>query len=354
MRVFHSPKDLPASLKGASLALGNFDGVHRGHRGVIEAAALACHPASDHGPQAGPVGVVTFEPHPRQLFRPEDPPFRIAPWPAKRRRLRRSGIDFTLAIRFDKIFSQVPADRFLDDWLVGPLQPRHITVGYDFSFGHRRSGNASLLRQHLAALDIGFTEVSAITGPDGEIYSSTRVRELLRMGHPREAADQLGSPWEIEAIVQDGDKRGRLLGFPTANLTLGDHIRPRAGVYSVRVAVPRDLIDAEAKAQRPESDPLRSTPFEADMPSNWIWHDGVANIGTRPTVNGQDLRVEAHLFNFSGDLYGHSLRVALIDFLRPEHRFEGLEALQAQIALDCDNARHSLTQWKAEHRQDVV
>lgn len=341
MRIFHSPADVPAIFHGASIALGNFDGVHRGHRGVIEAAALACHPASGHSTQAMRVGVMTFEPHPRQLFRPGDPPFRVAPMPGKRRRLASTGIDFAVVIRFDRAFCEVTAEEFIESWLLGPLAPAHVTVGYDFSFGHRRSGNASLLRSRLAEKGIGFTEVAALTGPDGEIYSSTRVRELLRMGHPREAADQLCSPWEIEGSVQDGDKRGRLLGFPTANLSLGDHIRPRAGVYSVRVAIP-SLENVRGGIER------------ANEEERWVWHDGVANIGTRPTVQGQDLRCEVHIFDYEGDLYGHSLRVGLIDFLRPEARFDGLDALKAAIAADCEKARDSLALWKAEFGEGMV
>jgi riboflavin kinase/FMN adenylyltransferase len=200
--------------------------------------------------------------------------------------------------------------------LVAGLGISEAIVGYDFVFGHRRRGDAALLSRMGKALGFGVTVLEPVQH-DSEIYSSTRIRHLLVEGRPRDAAALLGRAWEIDGRVEQGDRRGRTIGFPTANIELADYLRPAGGVYAVRAAIGR----------------------------GGDWHDGVANLGMRPTFGGSDLRLEVHLFDFAGDLYGRHLRVALVDYIRPEQKFPGLEALKAQIAADAARARTILTEY---------
>lgn len=302
------PGPVPARLHGAAIAIGNFDGAHLGHRAVIEECRR----------RAATAGVVTFEPHPRQVFAPEAPPFRLTAWPAKARRLASFGVAFALVIGFDRTFASRSAEAFVDDVLVAHLRPAHVVVGANFAFGNGRRGTPDMLRARLDGHGIGMTCMVPATAPDGMPYSSTRVRAALVAGDPAAAAALLGTPWEIEGPVREGDRRGRLLGFPTANVPLGDHLRPRFGVYAIEAGI---------------ADPAGAAPR---------WVNGVANIGSRPTVGGTEPRVEAHLFDFAEDIYGRTLRVRLIDFLRAERKFDGLDALKAQIAADTAEARRRL------------
>ncbi|MGH7125653.1 MAG: riboflavin biosynthesis protein RibF, partial [Stellaceae bacterium] len=224
---------------------------------------------------------------------------------------------------FDLAFSKVPADAFVQRLIVETLHARHAVVGYDFHFGHKRGGTPEVLRQLGERWGFGVTVVAPLEAAGGTVYSSTRIRQDLARGRAREAAELLGRPFEIEGRVEMGDQRGRTIGFPTANLRLGDYIRPAGGVYAVRVEI------------------------EEEAPRRW--HDGVANLGTRPTVGGTDLRLETHLFDFAGDLYGKHLRVALIEHLRPERKFSGLDELKAQIAADAAQARAILASEHATH-----
>ena len=299
-------REMPAAWTGGVVALGNFDGVHRGHQALL----------ADAGRHAKALGVplvaLTFEPHPRGFFVPDTGPFRLTLAPAKRRLLAQYGVQAVLAQDFDAAFADLPADTFIEDVLLKGLGARHVVCGYDFTFGTRRSGNVEKLREAAAARDFGVTIVEPVMR-EGEIYSSTRIREALRAGMAREAAALLGHPWEIEGTIELGDQRGRTIGFPTANVALGEHLRPRFGVYAVRALV------------------------------EGVWRDAVANLGKRPTFGKLKENFEVHLFDFTGELYGKTLRVALVDFIRPEMKFAGLEALKAQIAADGQAARRILT-----------
>jgi len=224
---------------------------------------------------------------------------------------------------FDLDFAKVSADDFVQTLIVESLGARHAVVGYDFHFGHKRGGTPDVLRRLGERAGFGVTVVSPIEAEGGTVYSSTRIRELLAAGKARDAAILLGRSFEIEGRVEMGDQRGRTIGFPTANLRLGDYLRPAGGVYAIRVEI--------------EEETFRH------------WHDGVANLGTRPTVGGTDLRLEAHLFDFAGDLYGKHLRVALIEHLRPERKFSGLDELKAQIAADAAQARAILAAERTPH-----
>lgn len=310
MRLYRHTTDLPAEVRGAVVALGNFDGVHRGHQTVIGKAQEIARSLGV------PSAVLTFEPHPRSVFRPDDPPFRLSPFRVKARHIEALGVDALFVSHFDEGFLHKSAEAFIDQVLVAGLGVRHVVCGYDFLFGHRRGGTPALLAEVGARIGFGVTEVGPVADPDGGIYSSTRVREALVAGRPREAAQLLGCPWEIEGRVQHGDKRGRTIGFPTANLELEEYLRPAFGVYAVRAGV--------------------------DHGSTTVWHRGVANLGARPTVGGTVERLEVHLFDFSDDLYGRHLRVQLVDFLRPERKFASFDELKDQIGRDAAAARDSL------------
>ncbi len=314
MRVFRHYTHLPDWTRGAVVALGNFDGVHRGHQAVIGRARDV---AREYGV---PLGVVTFEPHPRSVFNPDAEPFRLSSMRSKAHRLEVLGVDFMIAVHFDLAFSKLVAQDFVLQVLVEGLGACHVVVGYDFVFGHKRGGDSYILGTMAEAEGFGLTVVDPV-GPedrderqaeDAPVYSSTRIRRLLQQGDPRGAADLLGHWWEMEARVQPGDQRGRELGFPTLNLTLGEYLRPRYGVYAVRVCIDEAGTD---------------------------WRDGVANLGIRPMFEKPEPLLEPHIFNYSGDLYGRNVRVALVEFLRDEAKFDGLDTLIKAIEDDSDRAR---------------
>jgi riboflavin kinase/FMN adenylyltransferase len=303
--VFEDWQSAPPEWTGGVIALGNFDGVHRGHQALVASAQQEAR-ALD-----APLVALTFEPHPRRYFVADTGPFRLTLLPAKTRLLEECGVQAVLAQRFDPAFAAISAEAFIDNVLLQGMGARHVVCGYDFTFGARRSGNVERLREMAAERAFGVTVLDPVMH-EGEIYSSTRIREALRAGWASEASELLGHHWEIEGAVEQGDRRGRTIGFPTANVALGEHLRPRFGVYAVRALV------------------------------GGQWRDGVANLGRRPTVGKLQENFEVHLFDFSGDLYGQVLRVQLIDFIRPEMKFSGLDALKAQIAADGEAARRLL------------
>jgi riboflavin kinase/FMN adenylyltransferase len=290
--------------------MGNFDGLHRGHALLIGRARDLARA------QGRPTGVLTFEPHPRGVFVPAAEPFRLTPFRVKERELARLGVDLLFVQHFDAAFAAKSAEDFLSEVILGAIGASHVVVGWDCTFGKGRRGSPELLRAIGRERGFGVTVIEPIRGADDLVYSSTLIRELLKAGKPREAAALLGRYWEIDGRVAVGDRRGRTIGFPTANLGLGDYLRPAFGVYAVRVS-----------GDGPD-DPFAGHTVE-----------GVANLGLRPTVGTPEPRLEAHLFDVDLDLYGRHLRVALVDFIRPEQKFSGLDALRAQIAADARRAR---------------
>jgi len=309
MRIFRHYQDLPAEARDCAVAIGNFDGVHLGHQAVIGEAGRIARDAGI------PWAVLSFEPHPRTLFRPDDAPFRLTPFRIKARHIEKLGVDALIVLHFDAELAGLPADDFVHKVLIEGLNAHHVVSGYDFVFGNKRAGNCELLLHKGKREGFDFTCVSAVD--DGsKVYSSTQVRTCLKQGDPRGAAAMLGRPFEIEGRIEYGDARGRSIGFPTANLHLDDYVRPATGVYAIRAG-----IDAGPETR---------------------WLDGVANLGRRPTFDGEDIVLEAHLFDFDGDLYGRHLRVALIEYLRAEQKFDGVDSLKAQIARDCEHARKVL------------
>jgi len=314
MRLIRHFEDVPSELKGAVIAIGNFDGVHQGHQVVLGQAAEQARALKTK------LGVLTFEPHPRSFFKPGEPPFRLTPFRIKMRHLQDLGVDVAFVLTFDYDMSQRSADAFVNDVLVKGLGAAHIVVGSDFCYGNKRGGNATTLKAAGAKLGFGVTAVSPQTDKAGAIYSSTLIRDALTQGDPVSAAIALNRPWEIEGRVEHGDQRGRLLGFPTANVALAEFMHPKLGVYAVKAAV--------------------------DSDSGLQWIGGVANLGMRPTVGGTRVQLEVHLFDYAGDLYGRHLRVALLGFIRPEMKFSGLDQLKAQIAADSDTARRMLAEYR--------
>jgi riboflavin kinase/FMN adenylyltransferase len=310
MRIYRHYDALPADARGAAVAIGNFDGVHPGHQTVINEAGLIA------GDMCRPWAVLTFEPHPRAFFTPGSEPFRLTPFRSKARRIAELGADLLIVQRFDKAFSSLPAEDFVNTVLVDGLGAGHVVSGYDFVFGHKRGGNCELLLAMGAKEGFGFTAVNAQTDSSGEAHSSTRVRERLGDADPRGAAAILGRDFEIEGRVARGEARGKSIGFPTANIPLGAYLRPALGVYAVRAAIEQE--------------------------NGEIWLDGVANIGVRPTFGSDGVVLEVFLFDFDDDLYGKRLRVRLVDFLRPEKKFDGVDDLKAQIAQDSAKAQKIL------------
>jgi len=324
MRIFRHFDDVPGPLRGAVTAVGNFDGVHLGHRALIGEAARIARAAGR------PLAVLSFEPHPREFFHrlhnheggqpPAEPEsFRLTPLRMKARLLADLGVDAFFAVPFDAAMAARDADVFVRDVLVDGLGVCALVVGEDFVFGKGRGGNLETLRRAGAAHGFRVTAFHTVLAAGGQKISSTRIRDALRHGHPLEAAKLLGRHWAVEARVEHGDGRGRTMGFPTANMHLGHCLAPAFGIYAVRATIFDN--DQAADGESGER------------------HDGVASFGVRPMYAVQTPLMETHLFDFDGDLYGRHLSVELVDYIRPEMRFSGLPALIAQIADDCQGAR---------------
>jgi riboflavin kinase/FMN adenylyltransferase len=312
VRVFRHISDVPEALKGAVIAIGNFDGVHRGHRALLaEAAHLA-------DTRYAPFAVLVFEPCPQEFFRPGGEPFRLTPFRAKARALAELGADALFALAFDAEMAHRSAQDFILDILVGGLEAGCVVVGADFRFGKGRAGDAVLLSYMGEMEGFGTSIVTPVAADGEEKISSTAIRQALKTGKPEDAARLLGRPFAIEGRVEHGEKRGTALGYPTANMHLGAYIRPAFGVYAARATV-----------------------FENDQAV--ASHDGVANLGIRPMFESAEPLLETHLFDFSGDLYGKHLAVELIGYLRPEEKFDGINTLKAQMARDAESARGVLS-----------
>jgi riboflavin kinase/FMN adenylyltransferase len=306
MRILRHYRNPPAEAKGAVLALGNFDGVHRGHQALInEARGIA-------KAMERPLAALVFEPYPREFFRPGDEAFRLTPFRAKARLLSELGVEFLIVLGFDAEMAGRLAQDFVMDVLVRELEVAQIVVGEDFRFGKGRGGDVTVLGYMGEMEGFGITVFKAIT-EGGEKISSSKVRAALKSGRPDEAARLLGHWWNVEAHVASGDRRGRSLGFPTANLKLEHTLQPAFGIYAVRARTHDGRV-----------------------------HDGVANFGIRPMFQLPTPLMEVHLFDFSGNLYGEVLSVELIAYLRGEERFADMEALKAQMARDAQAARRIL------------
>lgn len=290
--------------RGASAAIGNFDGVHLGHQSVI---ALARKVEPD-----APLGVVTFEPHPREYFAPDAPPFRLMRAEARAHRLEKLGVEKLYELNFNAALAGMSPEEFARIVIADGLGLKHVVVGADFCFGKGRAGNARDLVRF--GREMGFAVTIAPLMEKGpNVVSSTAIRLALSEGRPRDAAAMLGHWHRIEGRVEGGEQRGRELGFPTANLSLAGLHRPAFGVYAVLV----DVLDG---------------------PHAGSYH-GVASLGVRPMFNGEEPNLETYIFDFAGDLYGAMLSVGLVEYLRPEAKFDSLDALIAQMHDDSARAR---------------
>jgi riboflavin kinase/FMN adenylyltransferase len=307
LRILHDWRDLPPDARGASVALGNFDGVHQGHRQVIADAARAARALH------APLGVIRFSPHPASVLRPDLEPYLLMSPDQQACALEPLGVDLLYDLPFGQIAS-LTDEAFARDVLAAGLGARHVSAGYDIGFGKDRMGDADSLRRWGQAFGFGVGIVPAVSAEGGAKISSSAAREAVRAGEVDKAARILGRPFAIEGVVVEGQHLGRKLGYPTANVFLGDYVRPRLGSYATRTR----LADG------------RLVP-------------GVANIGRNPTTGLVDARLEVWLFDFDEDLYGQTIETELVAFIRPEARFESLDDLIRQIGDDAAKARAILT-----------
>nr|WP_174812033.1 bifunctional riboflavin kinase/FAD synthetase [Novosphingobium sediminis] len=306
MMRLHASEPMPEALRGGVIALGNFDGFHLGHQAV---AGEAVRWAREMG---RPAIIATFDPHPVRHFKPDAPPFRLTTLDQREVLFKEAGADAMLVFAFDGTLASTTADSFVRDLLADRLGAAAVVTGEDFTFGRARGGNIGVLRDVGAEVGLQTRAVGPVL-LDGEVVSSSRIRDALIAGDPQEAARLLTRPFAIRGPVQHGDKVGRTINFPTANLDIGSYLRPRYGIYAVTGHLPDGRV-------------LK----------------GAANIGIRPTFDPPKELLEPHFFDFSGDLYGQEIEVAFHHFLRGEAKFDSLDALVAQMARDCDEAKRLL------------
>jgi len=310
MKIFRRFRELKSSSQGVSVALGNFDGLHLGHAEVIKRAAKV---AVNRGV---PLGVVTFEPHPVTVLRPELQLRRLAPFRTKVRLLKEFGVEMLYALPFSKEFSQLTANQFVSEFLVKKLKVCEVVIGHDYRFGKQRLGDYTVLLEQGKSSGFGVTEVAGVGDLD-QPYSSTRVRGCIGAGKFDQATTILGHMWEVEGRVRHGDARGRELGYPTANIIFKDHVVPAYGIYAVWCGV------------------------QTNGTTKWV--PGVANVGVRPMFRLQKPLLEVHLFDYNDDLYGKYLRVAFLSWIRPEQDFDNVDGLVSQMEADCRRARLMLS-----------
>lgn len=305
MKTYYLSQTIPTEARSAITAIGNFDGLHRGHQSLLEVTRKR---ALDAGK---PFAVLTFEPHPRRLFRPDDAPFRITPLEVKLQRLQAAKADIVFILDFDWEAAKLSADDFIHDILKQKLGLDEVVIGADFHFGCNRSGSIETLQ----AAGLHCTTIGLVKDANHAVYSATRIRGLLQAGQMEEANALLGWSWEIQAKVVKGDQRGRELGYPTANMALGETIHPAYGIYAA-------LVQIEGEKE---------------------WRQAASNIGIRPMFEAKVALIESYLLNFNDDLYGKTLRVRPVHKIRDEAKFDNLEALKIQIEKDCHTAQDILS-----------
>ncbi|WP_454885623.1 bifunctional riboflavin kinase/FAD synthetase [Sphingomonas oryzagri] len=299
-------RPVPAHLRGGVVALGNFDGFHIGHQAVVGRALARARP------KGAPALVATFDPHPARLFGPDAPPFLLTTIAQRLDLFEAFGMDGAIVLPFDRAMAAVSPEGFVADWLYDRIGAGAVVTGHDFTFGKDRGGDTAALAAFGRTYGLGAEAITPVEA-EGGIASSTRIRDYLRAGDPRAAARVLTRPFTIRGAVQHGDKIGRSIGYPTANVAMGDYLRPAYGVYAVRGR----LADGRVV-------------------------DGAANLGVRPQFDPPKELLEPTFFDFSGDLYGQTIEVELVDYIRPEAKFSDLDALIAQIDADCAKARQIL------------
>jgi riboflavin kinase / FMN adenylyltransferase len=302
----HARDPMPANLRGGVVALGNFDGYHLGHQAVAGTAIAQAKAAGR------PAIIATFDPHPVRYFVPDAAPFRLTSLDQRQRLFASAGADAMLVFDFDASLAATTAEDFIAQLLVDHLGVSAVVTGEDFTFGKGRGGNIDVLRKLGAEHNVGCTAMGPVSD-EGGVISSSRIREALQSGDCATANRLLTRPFAVEGVIQHGDKNGRLLGFPTANIDMGNYLRPRYGIYAVKGRLPDGRV-----------------------------LNGAANLGIRPSFDPPKELLEPHFFDFAEDLYGQTIEVELHAFIRGEAKYEGMDALMAQIAKDCDVAREIL------------
>ena len=304
----HARGPMPTDLRGSVVALGNFDGFHLGHQAVAGEAIAQAKAAGR------PAIVATFDPHPVRYFVPDAAPFRLTSLDQRQHLFAAAGADAMLVFDFDASLAATTAEDFIAKLLVGHLGVSAVVTGEDFTFGRSRGGNIDVLRERGAAHGLGCTAMGPVSDDEG-VISSSRIRDALQAGDCDTATRLLTRPFSVEGVVQHGDKNGRLLGFPTANIDMGNYLRPRYGIYAVKGRLPDGRV-----------------------------LDGAANLGIRPSFDPPKEVLEPHFFDFAEDIYGQCIEVEFHAFIRGEAKFDSMDALRAQMAKDCDEARQILGQ----------
>ena len=302
----HASEAMPDHLRGGVVALGNFDGFHLGHQAVAGEAIKQAKAAGR------PAIIATFDPHPVRFFMPDAPWFRLSTLEQRQRLFEEAGADAMLVFDFDASLAATTAEDFIGKLLMERLGISAVVTGEDFTFGKGRGGNINVLRELGAVHGLGSTAMGPVTD-EGGIISSSRIREALQAGDCATATNLLTRPFSVEGVVQHGDKNGRLLGFPTANIDMGHYLRPRYGIYAVKGRLPDGRV-----------------------------LNGAANLGIRPSFDPPKELLEPHFFDFAEDLYGQTIEVEFHAFIRGEAKFEDMDALMAQMQADCDMARDIL------------
>jgi riboflavin kinase/FMN adenylyltransferase len=306
MHVIQSHKHVPQEHRGSSVAIGNFDGVHRGHRALIREAKAEARA------KRVPSAVMVFEPHPREFFQPNEVQFRLTTLKRKLAIFEKLGVDLVFVEPFDAELAALPAEAFIERVLVAGLGATHVVIGYDFYFGHKRGGNPELMVRAGEELGFGVTVMPPIA-EDGEVFSSSAVRLHLAQGDVKGVTHMLGEPWRVSGKVIGGAKRGTGMGFPTANLPMPKGTTLGHGIYAVRAH-----LDGMA-------------------------HDAAAYLGTRPTFDDGQPVLEVFLFDFNGDIYGREIEIEFVDFIRGDRRFRSVEELVAQMEADIAQAKAVLS-----------
>ncbi|MTD94312.1 bifunctional riboflavin kinase/FAD synthetase [Hyphomicrobium sp. xq] len=305
MLVVQGYKNVPAEARGAAIAIGNFDGVHRGHQALLRAAAAI-------GRELGvPAGALIFEPHPREFFHPEEPHFHLTTLKQKLELFERAGLALAVVLPFDAKLASLSAEDFVALVVVDGIGARHVVIGHDFFFGRKRGGTPETMQDAGAKYGFGVTIIPPVA-EDGEVFSSSSIRLHLAQGDVKGAARLLGRHWRIDGTVVGGAKRGTDLGFPTANIPLPKGTALGHGIYAVRVHLAGEH------------------------------HDGAAYLGTRPTYDNGMPVLEVFLLDFDGDLYGREIDVEFVDFIRGDRKFDSSEALISQMQADCERIRDIL------------
>jgi riboflavin kinase/FMN adenylyltransferase len=302
----HASEAMPSELRGAVVGLGNFDGFHQGHQAVAGEAIAQAKAAGC------PAIIATFDPHPVRYFVPDTAPFRLTSLDQRQRLFARAGADAMLVFDFDEALAATTAEDFIAKLLVDRLGISAVVTGEDFTFGKSRGGNIRVLRDFGAAHGLDCTPIGAVSDDVG-VISSSRIREALRAGDCGTASRLLTRPFTVEGVVQHGDKNGRLLGFPTANVDMGNYLRPRYGIYAVKGRLPDGRI-----------------------------LNGAANLGIRPSFDPPKELLEPHFFDFAEDIYGLTIEVEFHGFIRGEAKFDSMDALMIQMRADCEVARQML------------